>query len=81
MKLLIALVAASAMVAVPAMAQKTTAPGHQVHHKGSPKAKGTVGASRPAAGHTVQKKGPARGTGHAPGNAGEVKPSSPSSYY
>ncbi len=83
MKLLVAVLAASALAAAPAMAQQTKAPGQQMHHKGS--VKGTTGASGYTPGHKMQKKGSVKGSsgasGYAPGHAGDAKPSSPKSSY
>jgi len=76
MKSASALLAAAMMfVAVPAMAQQTTAPGQQMHKKGS--VKGTTGASGYAPGHKMQEKGSVKGTtgasGYAPGHADDSK--------
>ena len=76
MKSALALLASAAMlVAVPAVAQQTKAPGQQMQDKGS--VKGTTGASGYAPGHKMQKKGSIKGTtgasGYAPGHAGDVK--------
>jgi hypothetical protein len=76
MKSALALFASVAMlVAVPAMAQQTTAPGQKMQDKGS--VKGTTGASGYAPGHKMQDKGPVKGTtgasGYAPGHAGDSK--------
>lgn len=69
------LAAAMMFVAVPAMAQQTTAPGQQMHKKGS--VKGTTGASGYAPGHKMQEKGSVKGTtgasGYAPGHADDTK--------
>jgi hypothetical protein len=76
MKSALALFASVAMlVAVPAMAQQTTAPGQKMQDKGS--VKGTTGASGYAPGHKMQDKGSVKGTtgasGYAPGHAGDSK--------
>jgi hypothetical protein len=76
MKSALALFASVAMfVAVPAMAQQTTAPGQKMQDKGS--VKGTTGASGYAPGHKMQDKGSVKGTtgasGYAPGHADDSK--------
>jgi hypothetical protein len=76
MKAALALLASAAMlVAVPAMAQQTTAPGQRMQDKGS--VKGTTGASGYAPGQKMQKKGSVKGTtgasGYAPGHADDTK--------
>lgn len=76
MKSALALFASVAMlVAVPAMAQQTTAPGQKMQDKGS--VKGTTGASGYAPGHKMQDKGSVKGTtgasGYAPSHAGDSK--------
>lgn len=67
--------ATSLLVAVPAIAQQKTAPGQQMHEKGS--VKGTTGASGYAPGQKMQDKGSVKGTtgasGYAPGHADDAK--------
>ncbi|WP_082512520.1 hypothetical protein [Afipia sp. Root123D2] len=71
-KSVLAVLASAAMlVAVPAGAQQTKAPGQQMQDKGS--VKGTTGASGYTPGHKMQDKGSVKGTtgasGYAPGHA------------
>ncbi len=74
MKLLIAIVAASAVVTAPVMAQQTKTPGHHMaQHKGA----------AAASGHKAHKKGAVTGTTGVsrPAPREAPGPNSPSSYY